>query len=336
VKSQLIMRDGRRVNLASAISPELYGELEGTQGRGTRQQPLLSCGACGGGIYIRHGSIRRDELFGTHFDTENCTANLTIRKSTMSDKHKRMAEYHAAAAQAEGLEADLEVTTSTRTRVDVVVDGRVGIEVQRSALSAGAAVRRTVRSMSAGLETVAWCAELGPTAWNGKVPGYQWLDNGQVLREMPRPHTVRSRGVITFRAERSWQGGWEPQPEPLTVLVDEAVVRMASGSIRPMIVGKLVQLVRSDGIALYEEITGIRLTPFAIGSAALRALSPAPEAKCYRPPARTPAPRACEGDPYCEESPRPYEDGQIWLCPGHARHRYVIQRVRPGGTRTSG
>jgi len=43
MKSLLIMRDGRRVNLASAISPELYAELEGTQGdrhlHQTREHP---------------------------------------------------------------------------------------------------------------------------------------------------------------------------------------------------------------------------------------------------------------------------------------------------------
>ena len=216
-----------------------------------------------------------------------------------------MAEYHAAAARSEGLEADFEVATSARTRVDVVVDGRIGIEVQRSKLSPGAAVQRTARSMSAGLETFAWCAELGPVAWTGKVPGYQWLDNGQVLREMPRPRTVRSRGLLTFRAERSWGGGWEPHPEPLTVLVDEAVVRMVGGTIKPVIVGKLVQIVRADGIELYENLTGIRLTPFGTGIAPRHALSLALEEKSQRPPVRgsSSGSRVCEGDPFCEESP---------------------------------
>jgi hypothetical protein len=50
-----------------------------------------------------------------------------------------MAEYHAAAARAQGLNADFEVTTTGRTRVDVVIDGRIGVEVQWSDLTAGAA-----------------------------------------------------------------------------------------------------------------------------------------------------------------------------------------------------
>jgi hypothetical protein len=266
----------------------------------------------------------------------------------MSDEHKRMAEYHAAAARTQGLNADFEVTTSGRTRVDVVIDGRIGIEVQWSDLTAGAAVRRTARSMKAGLESVAWCAGFyTKERWAGKVPGYQWLDNGQALREMPPSRSVRSRGLITFRSERSWQGGWTPVPEPLTALVDEAVVRMAEGSIKPVMVGRNVQLVRADGIKLYEEMTGLRLTPYTAGLAPARALSPSPEAPCERPAARAPAigaeparsalrapavtaePEPESGlcrEPFCGERGRPYENGDLWLCTGHARHHYVFRQ----------
>jgi hypothetical protein len=281
VKSLLIFADGRRVNLASAIDPETYAELEGTQGRGSQKAPLLFCGGCHGGVYVKHGSARRDELFGAHFDAGDCAETLAIRKSVMSDEHKRMAEYHVAAAQAEGLAADTEVPTSGRTRVDVVVDGRIGLEVQLSKLTAGAAVRRTGRSMAAGLELVAWCAERAPAAWAGKVPGYQWIDNGQLLEGTPRPQSVKSRGLYTFRAEH-WAGRWTPMLEPLTLLVDEAVVRMAAGTIRPVMWGGNVQLMRVDGIALFEEMTGRKLAPFA-GIAPVRALSPAAETPCARP-----------------------------------------------------
>lgn len=264
----------------------------------------------------------------------------------MSDEHKRMAEYHAAAARVQGLDADFEVVTTGRTRVDVVIDGRIGIEVQWSDLTAGAAVRRTARSMKAGLESVAWCAGFyAREAWAGKVPGYQWLDNGQALREMPPPRSVRSRGLITFRSGRSWRGGWEPVPEPLTVLVDEAVVRMAEGSIKPVMVGRNVQLVRADGIRLYEEMTGLQLTPYTAGLTAPRALSPSPEAPCERPAVHAPAPGAAPDqpaarttavpaepesglcrEPFCGERGRPYENGDLWLCTGHAWQRYAFRQ----------
>lgn len=173
-------------------------------------------------------------------------------------------------------------------------------------------MRRTARSMSAGLEAVAWVAENTTAPWTGKVPGYQWLDNGQVLRGMPAPRSVRSRGVFTFRAERSWRGGWEPQAEPLTVLVDEAVVRMAEGSIKPVIFGGNVQLVRADGIALYEELTGVRLAPYTAGRTAPRTLTPTAEAVCTRPAVQKS--HSCEV-PGCDAPPRPYGIG--WYCTGH-------------------
>ena len=283
MKSVIAFRDGRRVNLASAVSPELYAELEGTVSH--RKDPSLFCGGCGGGIYVKHGSARRDELFGAHHDAGTCGEVLAIRKSVMSDEHKRMAEYHAAAARAEGLDADLEVATCGRTRVDVVIDGRIGFEVQRSALTARAAVDRTVRSIAAGLETVAWCTpDLAPQ-WNGRVPGYRFLDNGRHLRELPPPRSVKAIGVWTARAERSWRGGWSPQLEPVTVLLDDAIVRMAAKTIRPVMTDSNVRLMTAEGIALLEELGSTSLAPYGPGSAPFPALPPAPEAACLRPPA---------------------------------------------------
>jgi hypothetical protein len=74
-------------------------------------------------------------LFGYHHYAGTCTETLIIRKSVMSDEHKREAEYHARAAERAGHVADFEVVTAGHTRVDVVVNGRVGFEIQRSALS---------------------------------------------------------------------------------------------------------------------------------------------------------------------------------------------------------
>lgn len=320
MKSLLIFADGRRVNLASPVDPETYAELEATQGRGSRKCPLLLCGGCNGGIHVRHGSARRDELFGVHFEG-NCPEPLTIRKSTMSDAHKRMAEYHARAALAEGLGADMEVPTSGRTRVDVVIDGRIGIEVQLSKLTAGAAVRRTGRTMAAGLETVAWVAEADKVPWRGKVPAYQWPDSWQLRAGLPRPRSVAARGLYTFGEARDWRGRWRPALELLTVLVDDAVVRMASGNIRPVMYAGHVQLVRADGIALYEQMTGTRLAPFT-GMPPVRTLPPAAEEACMRAPVpRSPRNLKLDEDFWCED------------CGGHhplREHRQCRARAAAG------
>lgn len=322
MKSVIIHADGRHVNLAGDIAPEAYAELEATQGQGSRQKPLMFCGGCNGGVYVKHGYVQREELFAAHYQRGDCLETLAIGGPQMSDEHKRMQEYTVRAASDGGFDAGTEVRTTRGTRVDVVVDGRIGFEVQLSKLTAGSAVRRTARSIAAGLEQVAWIGESMSVPWIGKVPGCQWLDNGQFLEGMPPPQSVKCRGVYTFRAERSWRGGWAPALEPLITLADEIVVRMAAGTIKPVMCGP-VQLVTSDGIALYQELTGKSLAPFQ-GSAPPLALSPAQEVECLRPQA--PKPRKCQV-PSCDDRPRPYEDGQVWLCSGHAWQKYAFNKT---------
>jgi hypothetical protein len=329
VKSVIAFRDGRRVNLAHGVTPEVYAELEST--RSPQRSPAFFCGGCGSGLYIKHGMRNRDELFGYHHPGAECTETYVITSAGMSDEHKRMAEYHVAAARAQGLDADMEVTTSGRTRVDVVIDGKVGLEVQRSALTARAAMDRTARSVASGLETVAWCG-LTRAPWTGKVPGYQWLDVDRVLREMPGPRSVRARGLATFRAERSHDGRWVPTLEPLTMLVDDAVVRMAQGSIRPVVHGKYVRLIRVEGLALYEEMTGTSLAAYNPGNPVDRALPPAPEAECARPrpvivlspPSFTVKRGTCHSTD-CGEPARFYPAG--WLCDEHRPNAIEFRKI---------
>jgi hypothetical protein len=282
VKSVIVHADGRHVNLADAIRPEVYAELETTQGQGSRQKPLMFCGGCNGGIYVRHGHVQRDELFGAHYQRGDCQETLAITSPRMSDEHKRMQEYTVRAANDGLYDAQTEVTTTRGTRVDVVVDKRIGFEVQLSRLTAGSAVRRTGRSMSAGLEQVAWVGETTAVPWIGKVPGYQWLDNGQFLEGMPPPQSVRCRGVYTFRAERMG-AAWMPVLEPLATLADDIVVRLAAGSVKPVMYGS-VQLITTEGLALYQEMTGKSLAPFA-GRPPSKALAPSPARDCDREPA---------------------------------------------------
>lgn len=328
-------RDGREVNLSGGVDAEAHAELEATQGRGSRRDPLLFCGGCGGGVYIRHCITDPVELSGVHFDRNGCPEALKIRKRLMSDEHKRMQDYTVRAADDGGFPADTEVRTVGRTVVDVVIDRRIGVEIQRSRLTAGAAVDRTRRSVAAGLETVAWVAERTGVEWAGRVPGFQWLDNGQLRVGIPRPRTVRSRGVMTFRAERGdWRSQHTPVPEALALPVDDAVCLMAAGAIRPVMYGGYVRLVREEGLRLYTEMTGISLPSFT-GHALPPPLSRSRVIDCGRPKVRHPKPPAaepylthrCEAPEGCDDSPFPYENGAIWLCAGHARQRYSGRRT---------
>jgi hypothetical protein len=270
MKAVIIHADGRRIDLASAVDADTYAELEST--RSPRHQPVLWCGGCGGGIYIKHGIVRRDELFGCHHHAGICTETLVIRKSTMSDEHKREAEYHARAAERAGHVADFEVVTAGHTRVDVVVDGRVGFEIQRSAISKAAAVDRTARSVRAGLGTVAWFTDRSTSPpWNGHVPGYRTIVPVSAWQALPLPGTVTAAGLQAVEAVRCgtrgpcphrrrscnlfipWRVAW------IGLHVDDVVTGLAENRIRPVRVDKYVQLMSTGSIALYEELTGVRL-----------------------------------------------------------------------------
>ncbi len=307
MKSLIIHADGRRTDLSGGVGPDTYAELE--TGRYSRSSPSLWCGACGGSIYIRHGSTRTDELFGAHHNAGDCAADLTIRKSRMTDEHKRQAEYHAAAAEQCGYTASLEVPTTGHTRVDVVVNGRIGFEIQRSALKKASAIDRTARSVAAGLTAVAWFTDRDShPQWLGHVPGYHTTMPPEYWRQMrPEMRTVNAAGLRIIEAVRCgtralcthqprqirrpcslfipWPGAWTG------IVVDDVVEGLAAGHIRPVRMGKRVELLSTASIGLYEELTGIRLSYNP--SAAKALLWPSAPEECDRllsVPADAPAP----------------------------------------------
>jgi hypothetical protein len=184
----------------------------------------------------------------------------------------RSALPHARAAERAGHVADFEVVTAGHTRVDVVVDGPVGFEIQRSAISKTAAVDRTARSVRAGLGTVAWFTDRSTSPpWNGHVPGYRTIVPVSAWQALPLPGTVTAAGLQAVEAVRCgtrkpcphrrrscnlfipWRVAW------IGLHVDDVVVGLAENRIRPVRVDKYVQLMSTDSIALYEELTGVRL-----------------------------------------------------------------------------
>lgn len=201
MKAVIVHSDGRNTDLSRGVDPATYAELENA--RYSRSNPALWCGTCGGSIYIRHGSRRKDELFGAHHDAGSCEARLVISPAGMSDEHKRQAEYHALAAEHAGHRAQLEVSTTGRTRVDVVINGSVGIEVQWSALTRAAARDRTARSISAGLRSVTWfTARTEDPLWSGHVPGYRTTARPDLWKHLPEPRSAYSAGLRIIEAVR--------------------------------------------------------------------------------------------------------------------------------------
>lgn len=341
MKSEVVFCDGRRLNLAYGVTPELYAELEGTPS--PRSNPFLSCGKCGGGLFIQHSRRDREQLFGYHHVDAGCTATFVVTTAPMSDEHKRQAEYHVLAARSVGLDADTEVTTGGRTRVDVVVDRRIGFEIQRSALSRPAAVDRTARSVKAGrLETVAWFTDWESSpAWDGHVPGYRTtLRSAAWKKMMPAPRTARAAGISTFEAGEKavlvggrFQLRTVPRMVQLFMLVDDVVPAIAQGLIKPVILGKFVRLIRAEGVALWGEITGYPLAVYDAGEPRSRSLAPSAEELCQRAglPANSftlPAQRRgmCNVGA-CGKPGTLYPAG--WLCEEHAPAP-AVTKIDPG------
>ena len=341
MRSVIAFADGRSVDLAGSIGGELYAELERI--RSPRAHPALRCGSCHGGIYLQHGRRVRDVLFGYHHHAGDCPVTFTVRRAApMSGEHKRQAEYHALAAERAGHAADLEVTTTGHTRVDVVVDGRYGIEVQRSALSKASAVDRTARSVAAGLAVVAWFTGTpGSPPWGGHVPGYRTAARADGWLAMPLPGSVVAAGLQVFEAVRCGtrepcfhRRGMCPKHVPrlapwMGVHVDDVVAGLAEESIRPVVYGAYVRLMPAASIGLHEELTGVPLPAYDAGQPRSRELHPSTRAECDRAPA---PPRRLEGDwpvppptyrvvpgrcqaPGCGEAARLYPGG--WLCDAH-------------------
>jgi hypothetical protein len=291
MKSVILHADGRRTDLAGAVDPATYTELENLHC--PRRNPVLWCGGCGGSIYIRHGSTRKDELFGAHHDRGDCAETLIIRKSLLSDEHKYQAEYHAVAAQEAGHTADLEVTTTGHTRVDVVIDGSIGIEVQRSQLTKVAAVDRTARSVAAGLASVTWFTDRTTSPqWTGHVPGYRTNTPAAEWKRLLPPRTATAAGLRIVEAVRCGTRSLCVHPRPCTrfipdlnawtgLYVDDVVEGLAAGTIRPVRYGRYVWLLSTASIGLYEELTGTRLT-YEAGQPRGRQLPPTLRQECYR------------------------------------------------------
>lgn len=172
----------------------------------------------------------------------------------------------------------------------MVIDGRIGIEVQRSALKKAAAVDRTARTIGAGLTSVTWFTDRdGHPPWLGHVPSYRSTLSLDRWKEMPALGTAAAAGLRMIEAVRcgtrticphqrsgscgrfiAWPVAWNG------LYVDNVVEGLAAGHIRPVRLGKQVQLLSTASIGLYEELTGTRLS-YSAGPAKIALPSSDPE-----------------------------------------------------------
>ncbi|HEY3952741.1 MAG TPA: hypothetical protein VGM53_05150 [Streptosporangiaceae bacterium] len=312
--------ENREIDLSGVLSSDLFHWLEELQGHCHRVDPILRCRRCDGALYMRHGRNSPHVLKAIHFSQSDCH-DYQFTYAGMSPEHHHEAEYYARAAEDAGYHAALEVATTGRTIVDVVIDGpvRTGVEVQLAPLKVTAARRRTKSTMLAGI-TVAWSANSPePPLWYDQVPSFR--PTLRMWQNVPPPRSVGIAGPVKITAVRCEVGNFQkcpdghrkpchryhPQSEPwLGLLADDVATLIPAGEMIPLQLRNAVKLADPTSISLYEELTG---SPAAFVPGSRPLPSDAPPAgyfECTRPPA-SPDGRATAPPDLLELWPEPQE-----------------------------
>lgn len=234
----------REIEIDLADLPRwLYNEISSLHGHidPPPANPVLTCLGNGAPMYIWH---RGGRYFAKHYPGTKCGRAHSVR--TMSDEHRRQAEYTARAAVDNDLDAQLEKPTGAGTRLDAAVIGRdqVGFEIQRSTLSRAKSKTRALTSYSAGWST-AWIhdTERDPD-WAMHVPTARLTVRSDWTDHMP-PRNTANAIIRRFWRERDRNStsGWRFEHGPSTVLLDELSYLMPAGEIAPV-------SIRSMGLVL--------------------------------------------------------------------------------------
>lgn len=220
------------------LSRELYAEIVSLHGQiDSHAPPVLTCLGNGEPLYVyRHPTGR---YFAKHYAHGNADGH-GHRIASMSDEHRRQAEYSRRAAAEHGFDANLEQSTGNGTRLDVAVFGdiNIGLEIQRSDLSRKMAKTRTTKSFDAGWPT-AWITdrERDPD-WVDHVPTARLTMRGGWDEAMPPRNTAKVIiGSFTRERDRSKKSGWAYKRTAHAVLLDELACLMPVGEIIPVAVG---------------------------------------------------------------------------------------------------
>lgn len=250
---------GATIDLGDDLPRWLYDEIVSLHGHiePPPADPVLTCLGNQQPMYIyRHESGR---YFARHYAHGNVDGH-THPIVTMSDGHRRQAEYSQRAATDYGLAATLEKSTGNGTRLDLAIFGdiNVGFEIQRSPLSRKAAKTRATKSFDAGWPT-AWVTdqERAPD-WVDHVPTARLTTRGGWDHAMPAPNTARIIiGDFTRERDRSKKSGWSYRRAASAILLDELACLMPLGEIVPVAVGTkgFVTLARRESRDIIDSCT---------------------------------------------------------------------------------
>ena len=219
---------------------------------------------------------------------------LLAPAASLSDEHKRQAEYWARAAEDAGWRVDLEHSPGAGAGPDALIHGPVltGVEVRRSEMAASSVVRRTARAADANVTNVWYSGRSGSPGWAWRVPTVLPRELGvdrpaddeaavdETWAVMPPRRAVAAAGLRVLRTVkcavgnidrcpygRNWCGLHHPRPVPWSgLVVDDVAAKMPAGEIVPLrfwgvkMLGSrrrdAVLLVSPADFALYEEMTG--------------------------------------------------------------------------------
>jgi len=196
----------------------------------------------------------------------------------VSDQHRRQVDYLQRAGEGAGFEVKREVALATRVRSDAVIYGskvQMGVEVQRSGLTAAAAKARTTKARHAGVEPVWFSDSRSDPRWLGYVPGVRM--NPEVPWDtLPGQRSVTIVSGVRVLVPKQCQdirngqcpkrrygcNDWHPDHEPRrNTFADDLAELIPAGELVPMAFrtfsGRAQVLIFSEkDRALYESMVG--------------------------------------------------------------------------------
>ena len=285
----------RELDLAS-LSASDYELITGLHGGIRRGDGILICLLADGEndeMFVKKSVSGK--YFAAHFPG---AAHVDHPIALESDGHRRQKYYWAQAAEANGLQADIEVSVRSPKsgrvygKLDVAITGGpvpTDIEVQRSKIDPSTVKGRTTKYRNCGY-MVAWFNDWGQRPkWLYDVPSIGCTAIPWDL-EMPKPRTVYATGLGLIEAIKCVVGAFNrcpgghsrpcgkphPKQSPWGGLkIEDVAGLIPAGEIIPMIdrSGQVI-LVSRASFALYQELTnGLGAWPPLVGKRTTRSSS---------------------------------------------------------------
>jgi len=195
----------------------------------------------------------------------------------VSDEHRRQVDYLQRAGESEGFEVKTEVHLPTMVTPDAVIYGsqvQMGVEVQRSAITATLAKARTTKARHAGVLPVWFADSQSDPRWLGHVPGVR-MNPKTSWATLPHERSVTVVSGVREIVPRHCQdmhnsqcprrrygcNQWHADHEPRGVWVDDLAALFPAGQLVPMLYRTLggreqVFIVTSGDKARYEGMVG--------------------------------------------------------------------------------